>query len=420
MNYTELSQQVQEHLLAYFGSRKDEFIYHNLTHTQRVVQAATQIANHYQLNEKDFFIVRTAAWFHDAGYFEDYMQHEQKSADMAAAFLRPKGLEEGTVVTIMHCILATRMPQNAKNKLEEIVCDADLFHLGTDDFNSRNKLMRKETEAKKGVEISKDEWRMGTIRLLEQHHYYTDYCRLLLDDKKQANLDALKKKEKEKEEKTQVLPVATEQLPVATVDPEATVVPVIIPAENGRKKNKKDDKDKRPDRGIETMFRITSNNNQRLSDMADNKAHIMITVNSIILSAIISLLLRKLDDNANLAIPTYIILSVSVLTIIFSILATRPSLPTGRFTESDISEKRVNLLFFGNFYRMRLDEYAAGMTEVMNDRDFLYGTLVKDVYSQGVVLGRKYRLLRISYSIFMYGLIISVLAFVIATIFVEK
>jgi hypothetical protein len=65
---------------------------------------------------------------------------------------------------------------------------------------------------------------------------------------------------------------------------------------------------------------------------------------------------------------------------------------------------------------MKLEDYAAGMREVMEDRDFLYGTLIRDVYSQGVVLGRKYKLLRISYNIFMYGLIISVLAFVAASI----
>ena len=151
--------------------------------------------------------------------------------------------------------------------------------------------------------------------------------------------------------------------------------------------------------------------------MADNKAHIMITVNSIILSAIISLLLGKINNKQDyLAIPTYMILAVSVSTIIFSILATRPSLPKGTYTEQDLTDKKVNLLFFGNFYKMSLDAYTDGMRQVMADRDFLYGSLIKDVYSQGIVLGRKYRLLRISYNIFMFGLIIAVLAFVTASI----
>ena len=163
------------------------------------------------------------------------------------------------------------------------------------------------------------------------------------------------------------------------------------------------------------MFRISSSNNQRLSDMADNKAHIMISVNSIILSAIISLVLRKLDEYYYLAWPTYLILCVSILTIIYSILATRPSLPKGTFTKHDLEEKKVNLLFFGNYYKMSLEDYTFGMEQVMNDRVFTYKTLIKDVYSQGIVLGRKYKLLRIAYNIFMYGLIASVIAFVAAS-----
>jgi predicted metal-dependent HD superfamily phosphohydrolase len=432
MNYQELSRKIQEHVQSFFQLQKNKiFIYHNLGHTQSVVKAATLIANHYQLNEKDFFIVTTAAWFHDAGYFEDMNNHEVKGAEMAAAFLRKHSAGEDIIQAISGCILATRLPQHPKARLEEIVCDADLFHLGTDDFPENNKLMRKEAEAKKGADIGKDEWRRGTIQLFETHHYYTDYCQLLLNDKKKENLEKLKRKAAEKEEKpadpqfikTDPEEVKDKPLPDIPTDSNTEtsktsgITNTALPPVNSQAKKKKEEKAKRPDRGIETMFRITSGNNQRLSDMADNKAHIMITVNSIILSAIISLLLRKLEDYDFLKWPTFFTLGVCVTTIIFSILATRPNIPSGRFTQADIDQKKVNLLFFGNFYRMNLQDYTSGMLQVMSDRDFLYGTLIKDVYSQGVVLGRKYRLLRISYNIFMYGLIISVLAFVVATIF---
>ncbi|WP_379090345.1 Pycsar system effector family protein [Pedobacter sp. UC225_65] len=146
--------------------------------------------------------------------------------------------------------------------------------------------------------------------------------------------------------------------------------------------------------------------------MADNKAQLLITVNSIILSLIVSLVLRRLEDNAFLIVPTFILLMVSLSTIIFSILATRPSIPDGVFSDNDLARKKVNLLFFGNFYKMTLSDYAKGMVKVMNDNEFLYGTLITDVYSQGVVLGRKYKLIRIAYNIFMFGLIAAVLAYV--------
>ncbi|HEX3933807.1 MAG TPA: Pycsar system effector family protein, partial [Puia sp.] len=184
------------------------------------------------------------------------------------------------------------------------------------------------------------------------------------------------------------------------------------------KKDKKDKKDKKkdPGRGIDTVFRITSTNNQKLSSQADSKAHILIQVNSIIISVLLSLLLRKIEDHTNLAIPATLLLSVNLVTIIFSILATRPHIPPGTFSKADLEEKKVNLLFFGNFYRMSLEQYASGMLMMMDDKDFLYGSLIRDVYFQGLALGKKYRWLRLSYNVFMYGLIASVVAFLVAAL----
>jgi hypothetical protein len=236
---------------------------------------------------------------------------------------------------------------------------------------------------------------------MEAHQYQTDYCRNLLRDKKNQNLKALKQKGDTKQEKK----------------PEPTYNAPVVPSLQTDAATAKKQKSDRPERGIETMFRISSANHQRLSDMADNKAHIMITTTSIIISVLLSLLLRKLEDNPQLILPTMILLAVCVVTMVFSILATRPNLPPGTFTQHDLDTRKVNLLFFGNFYKMSFEEYDAGMKQMMIDRDFLYGTLTKDVYSQGVVLGKKYRLLRKGYNVFMYGIVISVIAFLIASVF---
>jgi hypothetical protein len=169
------------------------------------------------------------------------------------------------------------------------------------------------------------------------------------------------------------------------------------------------------DIGIETLLKVTASTDQRLSDMADNKAQILITVNSIIISAIISLLLRKLKDNSFLVLPSYLLLTVSLATMILAILSTRPSIPRGRFSAKDIEDKKVNLLFFGNFYRMKLDDFAAGMKNVLHDKEYLYDSLIKDIHTQGVVLGRKYRLLRAAYNVFMFGLIIAIITFIVSS-----
>lgn len=416
MKFQPLLEQVKQYVISYFDVHHDpDLIYHNLRHTKDVVAAATQIANHYQLSDEDFFVVISAAWFHDTGYFTDKKDHESKSVGLATHFLKQHKIDQPVIDKVAGCILATKMPQSPADLLQQIICDADLFHLGTDDFRDKNKLLRKEMEAIKKHDIDKDEWRGYNIEFLQGHEYYTDYCRLLLNDQKQKNLQKLIEKQADFEVK--------ETPAILTSDADNNT---IITA--GKEKEKEKDKDHdddhgskkhkndRPDRGIETMFRISSSNHQRLSDMADNKAHIMITVNSIILSAIISLVLRKLDEHSNLLIPTFMLLSVSLATMIFSILSTRPSIPPGLFTPEDISNKKVNLLFFGNFYRMSYQDYSDGMEKMMEDREFLYGSLIRDNYSQGVVLGKKYRLLRASYNIFMFGLIVSVIAFIISSL----
>jgi hypothetical protein len=171
---------------------------------------------------------------------------------------------------------------------------------------------------------------------------------------------------------------------------------------------------KNTERGIQTMFRTTSNNHFQLSSLADGKANIMISVNAIIISVVLTILLVRLPYYPNYVLPTVALVITCLGAMIFAILATRPSVNEGKFNEEDIRAKKTNLLFFGNFHQMQLEEYQWGMNEMLKDREYLYNSMIKDIYFLGVVLAKKYKLLRISYTIFMFGLILSVIAFVIA------
>jgi len=412
MNYHNLLKQISDYVLSYYKAHADErLVYHDKQHTENMVSRAMEIANHYQLNDHDYFTVIAAAWFHDTGYMVDTAHHEAEGAIIAETYLKSVELPEEDIAAIKTTIMATKMPQTPTNLLEQIICDADLYHLGTDDFLDTDKLLRRENNTLHGTDVSKPEWRKKSIVFLESHHYHTDYAQVLLNGTKQKNVIDLKNRVAEDDKKEAKKNGGRK---VEAIVPNEGGKPVMVSSKNDKDKDK--DREE-PKKGIETMFRISSANHQRLSDMADNKAHIMITVNSIILSAIISLVLRRLSDNEYLIIPTFILLAISLLAITFSILATRPSIPEGTFTRADVDEHKVNLLFFGNFYKMPLEEYTYGMQMMMDDKDFLYGSLIKDVYAQGVVLGKKYRLLRIAYNIFMFGLIVSVLAFIISSAF---
>ncbi len=409
VDYHLLLDEVKHFAILYFKTHRDDrFTYHNREHTKEVEEAVLQIADHYQLDDEDRFIVTAAAWFHDLGHeAENLDDHEERSAAIAADCLKGLKVDDAIIDKVLHCIMATKMPQAPKNLLENIICDADLYHLGTKDFKKKSKLLHREIQALHNTEISNQDWREKTIEVMEQHHYYTDYCRLLLNDRKEKNLQRLKEKQNQLTEEQQ------DQNPQEMKPSKVTLLP---PAPGEDKKDAKKRKNEKPTKGIETMFRVTTSNHQRLSDMADRKAHIMISVNSIVISLLLSLLLRRLDEHPRQSIPAIALLLVSLVTIIFSILATRPTLPAGTFTQDDIDRKQVNLLFFGNFYKMTLDQYNHGMVAMMNDSDFLYGSLIRDLYTQGTVLGRKYKLLRVSYSVFMYGLIGSVIAFIISAI----
>lgn len=166
-------------------------VFHNLAHTQNVAKHAMEIASHYKLSENERFILFAAAWFHDIGHlFTEPHMHEAMSCDIMSKFLSNKVNNVNTVSYIEECIMVTKLPRNPQNLLEEIICDADTYHLGTDEFKEMNDLVKLEQQLKYGyidiVKFNKD-----TVKMLYQHLFYTDYCKDYLNKKKENNLEEL-------------------------------------------------------------------------------------------------------------------------------------------------------------------------------------------------------------------------------------
>jgi predicted metal-dependent HD superfamily phosphohydrolase len=384
---------------------KPHFVFHTLEHTEDVVEACSIMVEHYNLSDEDRLVLLLAAWFHDTGYTKgEAAGHEEESSRIAAEFLEKRNIDYSTVQRVSSCIKATRMPQSPVSLVEQILCDADLYHLATDDFKARNALLKQEQEALLGHKIPKKEWRRNNILFLETHKYFTEYGREHLEPKKLENLNDIRGKKERKEE--------------ARKAEEEEAFPYVYEP-NMYSGDKEDIKiqQKNTERGVQTMFRTTSNNHFELSSLADSKSNIMISVNAIIISVVLTVLIARLPFYPQYIIPTLLLLVVCLAAVIFAILATRPSVNQGRFTEEDIRGKKTNLLFFGNFHRMKLEEYQWAMNEMLKDREYLYNSMIKDIYFLGVVLAKKYRYLRISYTIFMWGLIIAVIAFAIAGIY---
>lgn len=378
--------------------QKKEICYHNLEHTTFMVEKVREMGEYYQLGEEDQEDLFFTAWLHDVGYWDGKAEeHEARGAEVAQANLGKFGLPQNRIDRIKNGILATKMPQLPKDLFESIVCDADLYHLGTESFIEQTLLLKCEKENNGTGPLNQIDWLKDSREFAQTQKYHTSYAQRFLEPVKKVNLKLLDLKIEQLE---------GEQFP-----------------EKDKKKDKKEKKGKKdkskPERGVETLFRVTSTNHMELSAMADTKANIMISVNSIIISIVVTILIRKLEEFPNYTIPAILLIGTCLTAMVFAILATRPKVTKGVVTKEDIAKKEGNLLYFGNFYQMSLKDYTEGMNKMLEDSEYLYGSMTRDIYYLGRVLSKKYLMLRKSYNVFMFGFIISVIAFLVASLFFE-
>lgn len=161
--------------------------YHNLFHTSEVVSHARELASHYKLSQDDGFAVIAAAWFHDTGHLLFFMDgHEDISWRIAEECLTPLDIEPEIMAKIKICIMATKANSNPGQMIEKIICDADTYHLGTKSFALTDSLVREEMRLRLHADTS--DWNAKTLVFLQQHQFYTDYCRERLSEQKNANV----------------------------------------------------------------------------------------------------------------------------------------------------------------------------------------------------------------------------------------
>ncbi|MFH0736096.1 MAG: Pycsar system effector family protein [bacterium] len=388
----------EEYIYLLYNEKSPTFnIYHDIVHTKEVVEIAGKIGKEIGINDLDLEILLIAAWFHDTGHFETFLDHEEISSKYAEEFLVKNNYPNERIERVLKCIIATKVEVKPQNLIEEIICDADLSHLGTDKYFCKSELLRTEIENRYAKKFTDYEWIKSSIDFFIKHKFYTKYAKDNFEGQKQENLLKLQKRlrkavNKIEEEKIKVEKLEFEKEKFAT----------------------KKETSGKPERSVETMWRNTMRTHVSFSAMADNKAQVMISVNTLLLTAIVAFLIKNLSIYPQLIIPTSMLTLVSLVSLIYSVLVTRPNITSGTFTNEDVINKKVNLLFFGNFYKMNLENFSWGMNELMNDKDYLSDSMIRDYYFLGQVLGKKYAHLRISYNIFMFGLILAVIAFVIA------
>ena len=181
--------EAEEYIRGKFENElSDNCYFHNINHTMDVARNAEIIGQQGHLNEEELNTLRIAAMFHDVGYLEGHQDHEQRSAAEVSKFLKSVGINGAVIKQAERSILATRIPQSPTDEVSKALCDADLAHLGYEDYFENMDLLRKEWKASGRAVMSKQEFNHMSVEFFSQHQYHTDYGKKVLEARKEKNL----------------------------------------------------------------------------------------------------------------------------------------------------------------------------------------------------------------------------------------
>jgi putative nucleotidyltransferase with HDIG domain len=381
-----LFEEINEYVFNLFKEKlSHQYVYHNYQHTLETVEAAEKLAKECELEGEDLEVLLIAAWFHDTGYIYSYKNHEEKSIEIARDFLEEKKYPKEKIGRVIKCIEATKREIIPSDLPEQILCDADIVSIGDKNFFSKADLLRTEWENFKIRYCNEIEWAETQLEFLSAATFHTPQAQKIYGEQLALNLQEQRQKLKKLRKKAE-------------------------------KKNKEKKKSKaQPKRGIETMFRSIYGSHIHLSSIADNKANMMIHINTIIISIMLTVVGAKFSflgasfkANQRLIIPVISLLLTGLVSIIFAILSAKPKVTEKISSVEELKKKKVSILFFGNFSNLSMQDFEDQMRELMKSQDLLYGNMIRDLYFLGLVLNKKYKLLGYSYLSFMIGLIVTV------------
>ncbi|MEN0004411.1 MAG: Pycsar system effector family protein [Bacteroidota bacterium] len=373
MQITQQAQTFVESLLT--EKLGPNYTYHNLEHTISVRDNCLKLGRMLELDQQDLEILELAALFHDTGFINRYKDHETESIFIAKKFLQEQDYPIEYRAQVLACIDATRNDREPTNLMERIIIDADLGNLGNTNYPKNLQKLRNEWEKVLGNNYEDEEWYLLNHRFLEQHEYRTKAAKKLFNDNQKKNKKAMKAMAKKKKKEAEDLSL------------------------NGNKT-------------AQVMFKTSLRNHIDLSNLADNKANIMLSVNALIITIAMPFAASYISTNPYLLFPMITLAITCMASMVFATLATRPIQMTGYTDEQQIAEGRSNLFFFGNFYQMDFKSYKDGLQRVIADDSHLDESIMRDLYFLGSSLGTKYNQLRVCYNIFMFGIIVTVIIFV--------
>ncbi len=361
-------------------------VFHSFGRARALVDATREVAKGAKLDDDDLTALLLAAWFHDTGYAAGPKGNRKQSAEMARAFLAEQRQPLELAEEVAAAIQATDSPSPDK-LVQEVLHDALLLVIANKNYLALAEQFRLERERRKAEIHSDVEWTKICIAFFDNHQFRTRYAQLEYNAGRAANLVRLHKLLRE-----QVGEAAHQDAEQAKVT-------------------------KGMGKTVENIFDSLSRNQIQLFKILDRRTSTMIQVNAIMITLIVGLLLRRVEEYRALLMPTLLLLTVNLITIFISIYSMRVARAgLRRVLGSDADVHDENVLMFSNDVPWTLEEYRARMNRLASNWPALQQTLVEDLYFIRKLLLNRTKTLALSYDVFTVGLALSVLSFAIAMI----
>ncbi|MGB3547449.1 MAG: Pycsar system effector family protein [Saprospiraceae bacterium] len=392
---TELSDAARRYVRGVFHQRlAPAYLFHNFSYSTEVAEAAEELSDKSpsvtpELREQ----LLVAAYFLPLGYTETDEGAVARSAQMADAWLAEHDADEATragVRKLLQSATTDDEPPKGSDLVTRLFFDARNGWLGRKRYSRRAEALLLEKQYREDREIDPVEWEEEIEERIINLNFQTSAGNKAYEQRRRKNAA----KQHGAIEKTQT-------------------------NETKRKTGKN------YGRGIDTMYRTAFRNHITLSRIADGKANMMISINTIILSILIAVSGAGLSffediffENPAFLLPIVILLLSSLTAVIFAVFSARPKVTEYRIKKRKLIEgKEASLLYFGNFLKLEKVDFVRYMADIKSDMEALYDDLSRDLYDLGAVLHRKYLLLTISYNTFVGGLFLSVVTFLAVYIF---
>jgi len=386
--------EAKEHVFELFKKNANpRLVYHNYEFTTQLGHFINELGKETQALDQAQELAKLAGLFYTTGFLTNYQSATETSAKEAERFLLARKYSKAKTEKIKDLI---RLPATKKTPVteeQELFNDAiNALHFG-ERLSTKRPLLQLEQELMQQQTLPKEQWASLQLQNLLNAKFYTTHGKQHYEPLLAQNIFALKKQIDKLQRKGGVV-LETPTTPGIFQDLEPEV----------------------PNRAIQTYFRTNYRNHINLSAIADNKANIMISVNAILLSVLISLLTYKNMTETNpMVLMAVIIFFITGLTsLVYAVLSARPKVTTLNKGVKDINEIKKNLVFFGSYVHLNVEEYEEAVDAMFRDGSLIYGNMTRDIYYLGKVLDKKYRYLTNSYNIFMVGFIATTLTFIIA------